>query len=119
MESIGMFKQIANVAQLMKQAQAMQGRVHEIKAQLEGLRVTGTSAGGQVEVDAAGDQRIVAVRIRAEALAAGVAALEEHVAAATNDALDRAKQAAAELMQSATGDLSGLGDFFPQLGSSP
>ncbi|WP_145031108.1 YbaB/EbfC family nucleoid-associated protein [Caulifigura coniformis] len=117
MDSLEMFKQIANVAQLMKQAQAMQGRVHEIKAQLENLRVTGTSTDGMVEVDAAGDQRIVAVRIRPEALIAGAAALEQQVAFATNEALDRAKLAAAELMQSATGDLSGLGDLFPQLGS--
>jgi DNA-binding YbaB/EbfC family protein len=112
-----MFKQIANIAQLMKQAQAMQGRFQELKAQLEEVRVTG-SAGGLVEVDASGDQRIVAVRIQDEALSRGTAALEELIVRATNEALDRAKQAAAEAMQSATGDLGPLGDMFPQLGSS-
>jgi DNA-binding YbaB/EbfC family protein len=113
-----MFKQIANIAQLMKQAQAMQGRFQDLKARLEEIRVTGSAGGGLVEVDAAGDQRIVAVRIREDALARGSGSLEEFVVIATNEALDRAKQAAAELMQSATGDLGPLGDMFPQLGSS-
>jgi nucleoid-associated protein EbfC len=113
-----MFKQIANLAQIMKQAQAMQGRVQELKARLEAIRVTGSSGGGLVEVDASGDQRILAVRIQSDALPRGVTGLEELVVTATNDALDRAKHAAAEVMQSATGDLGGLGDMFPQLGSS-
>jgi DNA-binding YbaB/EbfC family protein len=112
-----MFKQIANIAQLMKQAQAMQGRFQELKARLEEVRVTGSAGGGLVEVDAAGDQRIVAVRIRDEAIAQGASSLEDLIAAATNEALDRAKQAAAEVMQSATGDFGPLGDMFPQLGS--
>ena len=113
-----MFKQIANIAQLMKQAQAMQGRFQELKARLEDVRVTGSAGGGLVEVDAAGDQRIVAVRIQSDAIARGTASLEDLIVSATNDALDRAKQAAAEVMQSATGDLGSLGDMFPQLGSS-
>jgi nucleoid-associated protein EbfC len=113
-----MFKQIANIAQLMTQAQAMQGRFQELKAQLEEVRATGSAGGGLVEVDAAGDQRIVAVRIQNEALASGTASLEELIVRATNEALDRAKQSASEVMQSATGDLGPLGDMFPQLGSS-
>jgi DNA-binding YbaB/EbfC family protein len=112
-----MFKEIANIAQLMKQAQAMQGRFQELKARLEEFRVTGSAGGGLVEVDAAGDQRIIAVRIQDEAIARGAASLEDLIATATNEALDRAKQAAAEVMQSATGDLGPLGDMFPQLGS--
>lgn len=111
-----MFKQIANLAQMMKQAQAMQGRFQELKARLEQVRVTGSAAGGLVEVDAAGDQRIVAVRIQDEALSRGAVALEDMIVVATNEALDRAKHAAAEAMQSATGDLGGLGDLLPQFG---
>jgi DNA-binding YbaB/EbfC family protein len=112
-----MFKQIANIAQLMKQAQSMQGRLQDLKAQLEQVRVTGSADGGAVEVEASGDQRIVAVRIQDDALARGAGHLETLLVAATNDALDRAKLAAAELMQSATGDLGGLGDIFPQAGA--
>jgi|EndMetStandDraft_8_1072994.scaffolds.fasta_scaffold621260_1 nucleoid-associated protein EbfC len=113
-----MFKQIADIAQLMKNAQAMQGRLQELKARLEEVRVTGSSGDGLVEVDAAGDQRIVAVRIHDDAIARGASSLEELIVTATNQALDLAKQAAAEAMQSATGDLGPLGDMFPQLGSS-
>jgi len=111
-----MFKQIANIAQMMKQAQALQGKFQELKARLEQIRVTGSAGGGLVEVDAAGDQRVVAVRIQPDAVARGSEALEQLIVTATNQALDLAKQAAAEVMQSATGDLGGLGDLFPNLG---
>jgi DNA-binding YbaB/EbfC family protein len=112
-----MFKQIANIAQMMKQAQAMQGRLQELKARLEEVRVTGSAGGGAVEVDASGDQRIVAVRIQTDALAQGAGTLEDLIVTATNEALDRAKFAAAEAMQSATGDLGALGDLMPQFDS--
>ena len=112
-----MFKQIANIAQMMKQAQAMQGRFQDLKARLEEVRVTGSAGGGAVEVDASGDQRIVAVRIQNDALAQGAGTLEDMIVSATNDALARAKHAAAEAMQSVAGDLDGLGDLLPQLGS--
>ncbi len=114
-----MFKQIAGVAQLMKQAQAMQGRLQEFKEGLERIRVTGTAGEGLVEVDASGDQRILAVRIDSAVVAGDARRLENLIVTATNDALDRAKQAAAESMQSTAGRIPGLGDMFSQFGSTP
>ena len=112
-----MFKQLANIAQLMKQAQAMQGRLQELKQSLEQIRVTGSAGNGQVEVDAAGDQRILDVRIESSAFSGDARQLEQLIVQATNDALDRAKQAAAEAMQSATGGMEGMQDLLSGFGA--
>ena len=112
-----MFKQIANVAQIMRQAQAMQGRLQQLKEGLASVRVTGVAGNGLVEVDASGDQRILCVRISEQAATGcDFRQLEVLIAAATNDALDRAKVAAAEAMQSATGDIPGLSEAMSQFG---
>ncbi len=112
-----MFKQLANAAQLMKQAQAMQGRLQELKEGLERLQVTGQAGDGLVEVDASGDQRVLAVRIQESARTAGGQLLEKLVLVAANDALEKARLAAAESMQSAAGGFPGMGDMLSQLGS--
>jgi len=113
-----MFKQLANVAQMMKQAQAMQGRLQELKDGLERLRVTGSSGNGLVEVEASGDQKIVAVRISDSVRNGDPTRLEQSVVDAVNDALDRAKHAAAESMHAMAGGLPGMGDMLSQLGSN-
>lgn len=113
-----MFKQIANIAQVMRQAQAMQGRLQELKDRLSTIQVTGTAGNGAVAVDVSGDQRILAVRIDDQAAQLDLRTLEAFLAAATNDALDRAKLAAAETMQSATGEMPGMSELMSQLGSS-
>ena len=58
-----MFKQLGNIASLMKQAQQMTGRMQEVNAQLQSQRVEGTSGGGMVKVDANGLGEVLRVAI--------------------------------------------------------
>ena len=49
-----MFKDIANIASLFKQAQEIGGKIEAIKDQLKTERVVGSSGGGMVEVEVNG-----------------------------------------------------------------
>ena len=119
-----MFKGLGNIAGLMKQAREMQGRMSEVQERLAHLRVEGNAGGGMVVVEANGQQRILGIRIE-EALLKDTdrEMLEDLVVAATNQALDKAKQAAADEMGKVTGDLNlpGLEEAMAKfgLGDSP
>jgi DNA-binding YbaB/EbfC family protein len=114
-----MFKGLSGLAQLMKQAQNLQGRVDEIQEKLAGMRVEGSAGGGMVTVEADGQQRLIACRIDPAVLAdADSELLEELVVSAVNQAMDKAKAAAAQEMTGALGgvQLPGLDDAMNQLG---
>jgi nucleoid-associated protein EbfC len=111
-----MFKQLANVAQMMKQAQALQGQLQGLKQRLETVRVVGLTAG--VEVEVTGDQRVVAVRIGEPALNGDRSRLEQSILEATNQALEKSRVAAAEAMQAASGEGGGFGDLLSQFNPS-
>lgn len=110
-----MFKSLGNIANLMKQTQEMKSRMGELEGQLAEIRVKGSSGGGMVDVEANGQQKVIAVRID-DKLLEDREMLEDLVAAATNDALLKAKQAAAEKMSEITGgmDLPGMEDMMKQ-----
>jgi DNA-binding YbaB/EbfC family protein len=114
-----MFKGIANIAQLMRQAQQMQAKFGEMKDELATVRTEGSSGGGLVVVEATGELKITSIRIE-ESLASGGdrEMMEELVLAAVNQALDRAREAAAEKMKSAAGDIPGISDLLSQSGLS-
>ena len=61
-----------NMQQIMKQAQAMQRKLQQAQEQLAEEEVTGTAAGGMVEVTLKGNKTPVAVTIDPEAVEAGV-----------------------------------------------
>jgi len=114
-----MFKGLGNIASMLKQAQEMQQRLQELQEGLGKLRVEGTAGGGLVTVEATGQQRIVAVRVDPSLLhAEDQEMLEELVAAATNQALDKARQAAADEMTKLTGGLEvpGMQEALSKLG---
>lgn len=102
-----MFKGLGNLASLMKQAQEMQGRVSEMQESLGRLRVEGSAGGGMITVEANGQQKILAVRIEQSLLEAGDREmLEDLVVAATNQALEKAKETAAQEMSKLTGEIN-------------
>jgi DNA-binding YbaB/EbfC family protein len=69
---------------MMQQAQAMQGKV---QAELEALRVEGTSGGGLVRIEMTGTKEIVSVRIDPSAVdPSDVEMLQDLVLAALRDA---------------------------------
>jgi DNA-binding YbaB/EbfC family protein len=112
------FKSLGNIANMMKQAQEMKSRMAELEANLAQVRVKGSAGGGMVNVEANGQQKILFVRIDEKLLTTDDREmLEDLIAAATNDALNLAKQAAAEQMSEITGGLNlpGMEEMMQQL----
>lgn len=98
-----------NMAQLMKQAQAMQRQLKEAQEKLAEEEVTGTAGGGIVEVTLKGNKTFVGIKIKPEAVDPDdVEMLEDMINAAFNDAMSKADDLSQELlgpMASATGGL--------------
>ena len=114
-----MFKGLGRIASLMKNAQEIQGRMKEMQENLRRLKLEGTAGGGMVTVEINGQQQVLSCRIEQSLFDAGDREMvEDLVVAATNQALEKIKQAAADEMGKLTGglDMSGLNDTLSQLG---
>lgn len=118
-----MFKNLANFATVMRQAQQLGGKLQEVNDQLRSQRVVGTSGGGLIEAEVNGLGEVLSLRISPQLLADGDQDVIESLApAAVNQALEKAKARQAEAMQAVMGNVSlpGLQDAISQLtGSSP
>jgi len=102
-----MFKGLANLGSLLKQAQQMGGRMQELNEQLKAQRATGSAGGGMVEVEVNGLAEVLGCRIDDKLIADGERELiEDLVATAVNQAMTKTKQMHAEAMQSLTGGMS-------------
>lgn len=113
-----MFKNIGNMMSMIKQARQIQARMGEMQDGLAHLRVEGTAGGGMVTVEANGQQKILNVTIEDSLLEdLDKEMLEDLLVGAVNQALDKAREAAAEEMQKLTAglDVPGLGDALEQL----
>jgi nucleoid-associated protein EbfC len=118
-----MFKQLGQIASLMKQAQEMQGRMQEMKEKLGRLKVEGSAGGGMVTVEMNGHQQLLGCRIDqslfdpSDREMLDRELIEDLVVAAVNQALDRARQASADEMGKLAGGLNvpGLEDALSQL----
>jgi DNA-binding YbaB/EbfC family protein len=103
---------LGNMANLMKQAQAMQAQMAKLQEEAATKTVTGTAGGGMVSVTANGGMEIVSVAINPEAAKGGdVDMLQDLVLAASNDALKKARQMMADQMKSVTGGMNIPGLF--------
>jgi DNA-binding YbaB/EbfC family protein len=103
---------LGNMANLMKQAQAMQAQMAKLQEEAALKTVTGTAGGGIVSVTANGGMEIVSVLINPEAVKGGdVDMLQDLVLAAANDALKKARQMMADQMKSVTGGMNIPGLF--------
>lgn len=114
-----MLKGFGNLASVLKQAQQFQGRMAEMQQRLGRQRVQGTAGGGMVTVEANGQQKILAFQIDDSLLqSADREMLEDLLTAATNQALEKAKEAGAQEMARMTGemDVPGLGEALSKLG---
>lgn len=88
-----------NMNQIMKQAQAMQRRLQEAQQKLAESEITGSAAGGMVEVTVTGDKQPVSVAIKPEAVdPEDVEMLEDMILAALNDAMKKADELSNELL---------------------
>ena len=96
-----------NMQQLMKQAQAMQRKLQEAQEEVAETEVTGSAAGGMVEVTMTGDKTPVSVTIKPEAVDPDdVEMREDMILAALNDANEKAEKLSKELL----GPMGGMGN---------
>lgn len=94
-----------NMQQLMKQAQQMQKKMQQAQEELANTEVTGSAAGGMVEVTITANKTPVSVTVKPEAVdPEDVEMLEDMILAAMNDAFAKADEMTQELM----GPLGGL-----------
>ena len=90
-----------NIAQLMQQAQKMQENMQRAQEELARLEVTGNAGGGLVSVTISGRMECRKLRIDPSA-ASDLEMLEDLVAAAFNDAVNKVNAASQEKMGAAT-----------------
>ncbi len=90
-----------NIAQLMQQAQKMQENVQRAQEELASLEVTGNAGGGMVSVTITGRMECRKVRIDPGVLSDPEMA-EDLIAAAFNDAVNKANAASQEKLGAAT-----------------
>ncbi|MEO8494480.1 MAG: YbaB/EbfC family nucleoid-associated protein [Planctomycetota bacterium] len=100
-----MFKELGNMASMLRQAQQMGGKMKEIAAQLKSKRVTGSAGGGMIEVEANGHGEVLKVKID-PTLSGDLEMIEDLIPAAINQVTAKAKELHMELMQSVASDLS-------------
>ena len=101
-----------NMANIMKQAQAMQAQMAKVQEEAATKTVTGSAGGGMVTVTANGAMELVGIVIDPEAVKGGdVDMLQDVVTAASNDALKKARQMMADHMKTVTGGMNLPGLF--------
>ncbi len=101
-----MFKELAALTNLMKNAGGIQRQMEESKNRLSQTSVEGRSTCGQVTVTVTGKMEVTAVRFASEPHVIGSKnGIEILVQEAVNDGLNRAKKLAASEMSSMAGQL--------------
>jgi DNA-binding YbaB/EbfC family protein len=114
-----MFKGLANLASLMKDFQQIQGRTAEMQEALGRVRVEGSAGGEMVVVKANGLQQISEIKIDRSLLENPDAEmLEDLLVSATNQALDKAREATSAEMAKLTSNLQlpGLSEMMSKFG---
>ncbi len=100
-----------NMSNLMKQAQRMQRQMEEGQKELETKEFTAAAGGGAVEVTVTGKKEVVKVKLAEEVVdPEDIEMLQDLIIAATNEALRKAEEENAAMMNRMTG---GLGGGFP------
>ena len=100
-----------NMSNLMKQAQRMQRQMEEGQKELETKEFTAAAGGGAVEVTVTGKKEVVKVKLAEEVVdPEDIEMLQDLIVAATNEALRKAEEENAAMMNRMTG---GLGGGFP------
>lgn len=102
-----MFKGLGNLAGMMQQAKQLQERMGAVKERIAAMRVEGNAGGQMVRVEMTGDLRVTSVSIEPGLIAMNDREmLEDLVTAAVNQALQKAKDAAAQEMSEVAGGMN-------------
>ena len=106
-----MFKGLAGLTSLMKQANEIRGRMQGLNEELRNRRATGSAGGGMVEVELNGLLEVLRCHVDKQLIEQGACEMiEDLVATAVNQAVATGKQLHVEAMKSLTGgrDVPGL-----------
>jgi hypothetical protein len=96
-----------NIGNLMKQAQQMQANVQRVQAEIAALEVTGEAGGGMAQVVMTGKHEVRRVMIDPSIVSSGdKEMLEDLVAAAVNDAVQKVERTTQEKMSSVMGGMN-------------
>ena len=112
------FKNLANLGNIMRQAQEMGGKVQQVNEKLKSQKVSATAGGGMVQVEMNGLGQMLRLVIEPELVEKNEREmLEDLIPAAVNDAIQKAKQLHVEEMKSLTNgfDVPGLDSAIEQL----
>ena len=102
-----MFGNIMNLGEMFQQAQEVTGKMHEVKSQLQSIRVKGNSGGGMVEVEMTGQLEPVSCRIDESLMTSdNRELLEDMIVVAFKSAMREANAKQQDMMQSMTGGLN-------------
>lgn len=102
-----MFKGLANLGSMLKQAQQLGGQMGQITEEMKRQRVTGSAGGGMVEVEINGVMEMLHCRIDPQLFAQGDRELiEDLVVTAANQAIAKSKQLHIDAMQNLTGGIT-------------
>ncbi len=93
------------IANLMQQAQRMQENLKRVQDELAQVEVTGRAGGGAVTVVMTGKLEVRRISIDRETMASDPEMAEDLVAAAVNDAINKAQEASQAKMSEATAGL--------------
>ena len=116
-----MFKGIANIASMLKQAQSMGGKMQEVNEKLKGQRAVGTAGAGMVEVEVNGLGETLRVTIDPMLVEKqDKEMIEQLIPAAINQAQAKAKELHMEAMKSLTDgmDIPGLSETLSKFGGA-
>ena len=103
---------LANMGNILKQAQAMQAQMSKVQEQASVKTVTGTAGGGSVTATANGVMQLLSIVIDPEVVKSGdVEMVQDLVMAASNDALHKAREMMANEMKTVTGGMNVPGLF--------
>lgn len=101
-----MFKGLANLGSLLKQAQQIGGQMGQLTEEMKKRRVSGTAGGGMVEVELNGLMEVLCCKIDPQLFGQNDRELiEDLVVAAVNQAISKGKQMHADAVRELTGGL--------------
>jgi DNA-binding YbaB/EbfC family protein len=109
---------LANIGSLIKQAQAMGGKMQAMAEELKTRRAEGSAGGGMVQVEVNGLGEVLSCRIDPSLITTGDRELiEDLLPAAVNQAVAKSKQLHVQAMQSITEgvDLGDMNSLLAQL----
>ena len=96
-----------NIGNMMKQAQMMQANLQRAQQELASMQVTGESGGGMAKVTMTGKHQVLRVALDPSIVSADdKEMLEDLVAAAINDAVQKIERTSQEKMSSVMGGMS-------------